>query len=68
VEDNVCLRIDCGEEPVVITVDLDDRLIERDFFRCTTATGLKVGFFHPVMHGRPTSLNAKIFKKYNSLS
>jgi hypothetical protein len=48
-EDYVRFRIDGRKEPVLLAIDLDDRLIEGDLLGLAALTRFEVGFLDPIM-------------------
>ena len=52
-EEFIRLWINCGVQPVLLTIDPDHRLIQRNMIRACIAGGLLICFLNPVMNPFP---------------
>lgn len=66
-KDSVRFRIDSSVQPVLVVVDSDRLLIDRDAIRALSASGLEIGFLYPVMNSRPTPFDTQLIKENNCI-
>jgi len=65
--DSVRFWIDGSVQPVLLTVDSDRLLIDRNAIRDLTANWLSVRFSHSVVNSNLTSIDTQILKKNNCI-
>ena len=58
----VDIRIGRPNQPVSFSIDIDDRLHERDLGRISPATRFEIRFLYPVMDGRSSPIYSKPIK------
>jgi len=66
-EDSVPCWIDGSVRPVLLIVDPDRFLIDRNAIRVLTVSRLWLGFLYPVANSDTTSTSAQLLKKNNCI-
>ena len=66
-KDSVRLWIDGGVQPVLLVVDPDRFLIDRNAIRTLTVSWLEIDFLNPVVNGDTTPLDTKYLKYRDSI-
>jgi hypothetical protein len=66
-QDYVGVRVDRRDQPESVSVDLDDRLVERDLGWSSPATRFEIRLLYPVVDGRSSPVYSKPIKNRNSV-
>ena len=66
-QDYVSVRVNGRDQPESLSVDLDDRLVERDLGWNSPATWFEIRLLYPVVDGRSSPVDPKPIKNRNSV-
>ena len=67
VQKSVCLGSDSRVQPILLIIDPNHALVDRDLSRRFTAVGLEISLLHPVVNGFWRALDTQLFENWNGI-